>query len=484
MPAWVYLGPTPDPRPPDGGHLSGRAVSGNTSPATLSGGTKPRRRPGSGHQVPEQPSKVDGSLIQARAVPPKISVPRRILAVKLADVGDTLLVTPALSALRHHFPDSDLDALVTPTGAQVLRRSSLTTELLEFEPRRPDRGRAVPGPAVALEMSRSLRGRKYDMVILFHHLTTRTGAVKHAALVMSTGAPVRAGLALEGSSRGFFLTHRAADLGFDGAHEVEAALSIAAAVGAEPVTEQLDFSPGLEAERRAAELLAERPVTQGTVGRTGYDLGTEAGNRAVIVRHVAIHAGTGPYSPARRWPAAYFAAVAAEVSSRGFEPVLVGTAGDGVADVVRRLTVPVLDLTGRTDLATLGAVLARCSAAVCNDGGVMHLATAVGTPTVAVFGPSNPTAWGPWPRGPESPHRVVALNISCRPCFYVEHRLGARNGCPTRDCLAWLKPEWVVRGLDEVLASKRPGPLTDLSAREADYVDDAPQGSGRTSRPL
>jgi heptosyltransferase-2 len=133
----------------------------------------------------------------------------------------------------------------------------------------------------------------------------------------------------------------------------------------------------------------------------------------------------------------------------------VGTAADGVDEVVRGLAVPAMDLTGKTDLATLAAVLERCCALVCNDGGVMHLATAVGTPTVAVFGPSNPIAWGPWPGGPESPHRVVALNIPCRPCFYVGHRLGARNGCPTRDCLAWLKPEWVVRALDDVLAGDR-----------------------------
>jgi heptosyltransferase-2 len=266
-------------------------------------------------------------------------------------------------------------------------------------------------------------------VLLFHHLSTRTGAAKHAALVLATRAPVRAGLARVDGARGWFLTHRAPDRGWSGSHELEAGLAVAATVGAPPATRVLEFSPGAEAEARADALL-------GPGSRNG---------------HVAIHPGTGAYSPARRWSAAGFAAVARHVAVRGLTPVLVGGPDDPGHEVAALAGIELHDLTARTDLATLGAVLARCRALVANDGGVMHMAAAVGTPTVAIFGPSNPVAWGPWPNGDASHHRVVALDLPCRPCFYVGHGLGSRHGCRTRDCLSWLGPEWVIRALDEVL---------------------------------
>jgi heptosyltransferase-2 len=144
--------------------------------------------------------------------------------------------------------------------------------------------------------------------------------------------------------------------------------------------------------------------------------------------------------------------VVAAVEARGLQAVVVGRSGDGTERLIELLPATARNLMDRTDLDTLAAVLARCRVTVSNDSGVMHLATAMGTPTVAVFGPSNPVAWGPWDPSAQSRHRVVALEIPCRPCFYVGHELGSPKGCQTRDCLAWLGTEPVVRALDDVLA--------------------------------
>ncbi|MCE7939500.1 MAG: glycosyl transferase, partial [Chloroflexi bacterium CFX6] len=139
--------------------------------------------------------------------------------------------------------------------------------------------------------------------------------------------------------------------------------------------------------------------------------------------------------------------------------VLVGRPGDGCADVRARCRLPVHDLAGRTDLPALAAVLAQVDVLVGNDSGVTHLATAMGTPTVAVFGPSNAVAWGPWWPGTDthgrpapSPHRVVKLDLPCQPCLYVGHTLGSPAGCPTRDCLAWLPADRVLAATVAVLA--------------------------------
>ncbi len=372
--------------------------------------------------------------------------PRRILAVKLADFGDALLTTPALRVLRQAHPEATLDVLTTPAAAVVYRNCGFVDDVLLFEKAPYDRlGSLFRRPLSPLILGHRLRARRYDVVVLFHHLTTRFGALKHAGLVLATGAAKRVGLAKPHSRRGWFLTHTAVDSGFDAVHEVEAALAVSEASGA-PATRSTDrtlaFLPGPAACAQAAALLSGLPAG---------------------VPRVALHPGSGPFSPARRWSAACFARVAEGLAARGARLVLVGTGEDGTSDVRSMCRAELLDLTDRTDLPMLAAVLARMDVLVCNDSGVMHLAAAAGTPVVAVFGPSNPTAWGPWWPGEDgagrsgpSPHRVIRLGISCQPCFYRGHRLGSPGGCASRDCLAWLPADRVTAAAEEVLSEPRP----------------------------
>ncbi len=375
--------------------------------------------------------------------------PERILVVKLADFGDALLATPALRRLRQGLPGARIDALTTAAGAGAFRHAGLVDEVLTFDKAAYDRpAAALRRPLAPLRLGRVLRARRYDAVALLHGLVTRFGAVKHAALVLATGAPVRAGMAVPGRRRGGFLTHAAPDPGYDRAHVVVAQLAIAdallAAAGVRPPPPRpadlrLAFDPGPAAAAEAAALLAPLPDD----GRP----------------RVAIHPGAGAFSPARRWTPAGFAAVADGMTARGAHVVLVGRPGDGCADVRARCRLPVHDLAGRTDLPALAAVLAQVDVLVGNDSGVTHLATAMGTPTVAVFGPSNAVAWGPWWPGTDthgrpapSPHRVVKLDLPCQPCLYVGHTLGSPAGCPTRDCLAWLPADRVLAATVAVLA--------------------------------
>lgn len=381
-----------------------------------------------------------------------MTAPARVLAIKLADFGDALLTTPALRRLRHGLPGARIDVLTTAAGAAAFRHCGLVGDIVVFEKAAYDRPLdAVRRPLAPLRLGRMLRARGYHAVALFHALVTRYGAAKHAALVLATGAPVRAGLVAPGRRRGRFLTHAGVDPGYDHAHVVAAQVAIAdtllAAAGVRlpaprPAELRLAFDPGPDAAAAAASLLASLPAD----GRP----------------RVAIHPGAGAFSPARRWAPAGFAAVADGLSAQGAHIVVVGTPPDGGAEVAGRCARAVLDLTGRTDLATLAGVLARMDLLVGNDSGVTHLATAMGTPVVAVFGPSNPVAWGPWWPGADpagraspSPHRVVKLDLPCQPCFYVGHDLGSPTGCPTRDCLAWLPAERVLAAAVATLATAR-----------------------------
>jgi heptosyltransferase-2 len=162
---------------------------------------------------------------------------------------------------------------------------------------------------------------------------------------------------------------------------------------------------------------------------------------------VAIHPGTGWYGPGRRWPAERFAATARLVARRSdVSWVIVGTKQEAAeaAQVEALLGSSAYNLAGRTTLGELAAILELCDALVANDGGVAHVAAAVGTPTVTIFGPSNDRAWRPL-RG-----RVVAADLPCRPCFYRDHQTGNRMGCATRECLALVTPAMVA---NEIVAA-------------------------------
>ena len=141
------------------------------------------------------------------------SKPDRILAVKLADVGDLLLITPALRALHHAYPAAKLDVLATPRSAGALQNLSFIDELLLLDKYQFDHPLQSLHPARwgnLIGFARQLRARRYDTVLLFHHLSLRLGVLKHGALMLVTGAPRRIGL---DNGRGWFLSHRIADPG-------------------------------------------------------------------------------------------------------------------------------------------------------------------------------------------------------------------------------------------------------------------------------
>jgi len=103
----------------------------------------------------------------------------------------------------------------------------------------------------------------------------------------------------------------------------------------------------------------------------------------------------------------------------------------------------------------LGALLRRCRLVVANDGGVVHVATAVGTPVVAIFGPTNERAWAPYPTT-DPRHQVVREVLACAPCIHRGHSFGTPQGCPARTCLAILEVSDVLAAAERALA---PEPL-------------------------
>lgn len=116
--------------------------------------------------------------------------PRHILVVKLSDIGDVLTATPALRALRESFPATRLDALVPPNSAPVLAESPLVNDVIVFDKFQYDRPLDAIKPsslATLVRFARELCRQCYDCLVILHHLTTRWGALKYAALALTRG---------------------------------------------------------------------------------------------------------------------------------------------------------------------------------------------------------------------------------------------------------------------------------------------------------
>lgn len=352
---------------------------------------------------------------------------QRILIVKLADIGDLVTATPALRALRRGFPAAQIDLLTTPAAAAAVP-ASLVDRVLTA-PRSLLRG---PADLPALgRLLLGLRRASYDALLFLHHLTLGAGVAKYKLLAAAAGAPLLLGL---DNGKGGWLSHSAPDLGFGARHEVEYWLQVVGLLGV--ATRETLLHPCYT----AADLLAVEPLLA--------DLGPQP--------LVAIHPGSGGYAPARRWEPAKWAAVADALIQRyRAQIVLVGAPADGADAVQAQMTGPARNTAGQTTLPQLAALLAQCDLFLGADSGVMHVAASVDLPVVALFGPSNHLAWGPWT--PENRSAVVRLGLRCSPCSYVTHSVGQRNGCWHRSCLADLQPEQVLAAVAELDVLAAPG---------------------------
>jgi len=358
---------------------------------------------------------------------------RRILVVKLRDLGDLVLTTPALAALREAQPNARIDLLAQPVAAELVRGSGLVDEHLRV-PRAALEAAARRGPSgwiFLAALTGALRRRGYDACVLLEHLITRPGVTKYAALTLASGAPRRFGL---DNGRGWFLTDRVRDDGFSARPEAAHWLSVVGLLGADTRARPARIPTAPADERHAEELLAglARPL-------------------------VALHPGSGGYAPARRWPLERFERVGVELARRGLGLVVVGNE----ADLNGRLACATgaRDLTRRTTVRQLAAVLARVDLLVTNDSGVMHVGAAAGARIVALFGQTDPRAWGPYYGVPSGQGRavVVELPLPCRPCLYRGHELGWRHGCATRECLELLSVGRVLAACEQQLARSASG---------------------------
>jgi heptosyltransferase-2 len=339
-------------------------------------------------------------------------------------LGDILMAVPAIAAVRAAHPGAHLAVAAPAAFADVCATIPGVDGVVPL----PGSGiRAIGAHAEALNAG------GFDVAILFTNSFASALAASRAGIAERWG--YRRDLRGRLLTRAIPVRSKRAKKTTPASLPVESSrhhsayyLRLVANLGMPAVDGPTRLAPSATAVDRAAALLAEAGVAADT-------------------RLVGFAPGAA-YGSAKRWPPERVAAAIAGVTGSGHaavRAVLVGAAADReIARAIQSALDPaareaVVDLVGRTDVATLMAVLARCAVVVANDSGAMHVASAVGRPVVAIFGPTDERATAPL-----GPHTLVRHDVWCRPCLLracpIDHR--CLRGVAAADVVAAVTKHW------------------------------------------
>ena len=338
-------------------------------------------------------------------------------------VGDAIMALPALRTVRSRLPEAEIAILARPYVADLYRDQEICNQLIAYDSKTKHAG--ILGRE---RLAAQLRAQKFDVALLLQN------AFDAAWLIWRAGIPERIGYGRDG--RGFLLTKPISvpKRGEIPAHEKFYYLELLRRAGwidSLPDGSFISLNVPESSRRRAEEFLAQFGVRSNSL-------------------RIAIGAGAS-YGSAKCWPPSRFAELANRLQLEiDTDVILFGTAAEttvtrAISSELRR---PPIDLTEKTSIADLPALLSQCHLFIGNDSGAMHVAAGVGLPIVAVFGPTDP--YGTAPVTPRC--TIVQQKPYCSPCF-LRH-------CPTdHRCMRAITPEMVE-------AAARPW----LSAAEAQHA--------------
>jgi heptosyltransferase-1 len=364
---------------------------------------------------------------------------RRILLIKLSALGDVVHTIPVLNRLRRRYPAAQIDWLLTPALAEMLKDHPGISRVLLF-----DREKwLAPWSALASigRLAAKLRAADYDLVIDMH------GQFRTALLTLATGAPVRIGFdrprrevwsasgrtlpaearrhAWKGAREGSWLayTHHIAIPTLD-VHAIDRYLSISPMLGLDQGEPDFSFPISTVADHRVERMLGD------------------SGRRLLTI-------APGTVWETKHWRSEGFAEVARHFLRRGFAVALIGSDREhDICHAVAAAAPGVIDLSGQTTLSDLAALTRRSTICLTNDSGPMHLAVALNRLVVSVFGPTDEIWIGPYRR----PNAVLRANLPCAPCY-----LRVLRRCPNdHACMTAITAPMVIDRLEMSLASCSP----------------------------
>lgn len=340
----------------------------------------------------------------------------RILIVRTDRIGDVLLSTPVIKAVREACPNAHIAMVVSPYARDIVEGNPNLNEVIVY-----DKAGAQKSWLDSAKFSLALRKKHFDLAIILHP-TNRVHLVTFFA-----GIPVRAGYNYK---MGFLLTRKLKHSKHTGReHEVDYCLDVVRALGIDTSDKPLYMPIKEESDDYVQKLLKENGVAKED-------------------KLAAIHPAAS--CPSKIWPADRFAKVAdALVEKYGFKIVIIAAEKD--KEIVRRvknsMRHPAIDLSGKTTVSQLASLLKRCEIFISNDSGPVHISSAVGTPVIAIFGRNqaglSPLRWGPVGKKDKFLHKEVG----CVVCL-------AHNCDKGFKCLEAISVEEALEAVSDILANK------------------------------
>lgn len=349
---------------------------------------------------------------------------QRILAIRLDNLGDVLVTTPALHAIKSSLPQAALTLLASATGAQAARLNPDLADVIVYAAPWMDPWHKLPQQSQReQEMIATLRERQFDGAIIF--TSFRQSPLPAAYLCYLADIPLRVAASIDGPGSLLTTRHRHPERML---HEVERGLDLVAALGLSTNEHDLVLRVPDTAHQAIGAFLHARHISR---------------------QHplVVVHAGCS--MPARTYPWEMYAEVV-DILVEQLEATVLLTGSGDEQELNERILTRVEPATLRSvynvanvlTFPELCALLQTADVAITNNTGPMHIAAAVKTPVVALFALTNPPEqWGPW----HVPHRLLNVDVPCRICY--------SRVCPfSQECLRLVTPTQVVEAAAELLA--------------------------------
>jgi heptosyltransferase-2 len=335
---------------------------------------------------------------------------RNILVVSVNWLGDAVFSTPVFHALKEHYAPCRVSALCVPRVKDVLAMCPDIDEIIVYDEEGADRSCFRK-----MKLAAQLGRMKFDAVFLLRRSLSRT------LLCCFAGIPERIGFASGAWSR--LLTHVVSDQGNDDLHRSDVYLKVVESFGVRVRDRRCSLRPAqAEVDKWRSYLSAA---------------GVKPGEKVIAVN-------TGGNWLLKQWPPEKFAAFIGEIYKNNMGRVILPGAERDFARV-RRIAdlsgVGPLAVAGETGLKGLAGLLSCADLLVTADTGPLHLASALGVPVVAIFGPTRPEITGPRGKGPA---RIVFKEMTCNraPCYYLE--------CPDNRCMKSVEVEDVIKAVQAI----------------------------------
>lgn len=382
----------------------------------------------------------------------KDSLALNILIINPFGIGDVLFTTPAIASLKDHFQDSvitywcnervkgifkdnpNVDHCIAGTRGDLKRlwKQSKMRAIKQF-----------------IHILREVKKGKFDMVFDF--------SLDHRYGLLTKLLGIKRRIGFNYKKRGRFLTDALTIEGYHASHVVEHYLELLKFVGVTPARHNLElFVSGPSAIK--SKIVLE------SMGVVNDDL--------VIGIAPAAGASWGKDAGLKHWPAIRFAQLADRIIREwGAKIILIGDKSERlIADALLcAMKNKAIDLVGKTAIDEIPALLSNCALLIANDGGLLHMAVALGVPTVSIFGPVSDTVYGPYP--PSEKHKVIKKELACQPC-YVGFKLKACM--QDKECINAITTEQVFQAVNLVLQKGGSGHGAkdpDIRPQKADFLN-------------